>query len=444
MNKMPAINRGLVVIGMQWGDEGKGKIVDLLAENAQAVVRFQGGHNAGHTIYAGTRKVVLHMIPSGILRNEVQCFIGNGAVLHLPSLIGEIESLNDIGVGVGQRLKISPACPLILNTHILLDKAREYSGGKEAIGTTCRGIGPVYEDKVARRALRIGDLFDSLKVFKDKFNQLISYHRHLLSYYCGDLAENIDADKDFEELVLLGEQIGCFVSDVILDLKNIRATGGRIIFEGAQGTMLSIDLGTYPYVTSSNTTLGNAIAGTGLSINTGFDSIIGIAKAYTTRVGAGYFPTELTNAAGEHLAKVGNEFGSTTGRARRCGWIDAVALRHAIEQNSIKDLCLTKLDVLDGLDEIKICTAYRCSAIITKKMPTLIGRYSECEPIYQVLPGWKDESVRDKKSYWHLPENAQNYISTLERILGVRISIISTGPERESTIIRRDFFSHYD
>lgn len=437
---MTARGKGLVVLGMQWGDEGKGKIVDFLAQNVRAVVRFQGGHNAGHTIHTGYQKVVLHMIPSGILQLGVQCFIGNGVVLHLPSFVEEMAHLAGTGIKVAQRLKISPACSLVLNTNILVDKAREFSSGNQAIGTTCRGIGPAYEDKIARRGLRVCDLFEPLEILKDRFNQLISYHRHLLIYYnCGDMAEGINAKKDFEELIYFGEKIKSFVSDVAPDLKNIREAGGNIIFEGAQGVMLSIDLGTYPWVTSSNTTLGSVVTGSGLAINAGLDSVLGVTKAYTTRVGAGYFPTELTDDIGEHLAKVGNEFGSTTGRARRCGWIDAVVLRHVILQNGITDLCLTKLDVLDGLEEIKICTAYQSGAVITKQMPTLMNKYSECQPIYQTLPGWSDSS-KGKSNYHDLPENAQQYIVALESLLGVRINIISTGPARDETIVRSNPF----
>jgi len=429
------VARNVVVIGTQWGDEGKGAIVDLLAERAHAVVRFQGGHNAGHTLVIGGEKTVLHLIPSGILRDGVVCLIGNGVVVSLDALSTEMDGLVARGVPVGERLRVSPACPLILSSHVALDRARERVSGARAIGTTGRGIGPAYEDKVARRALRVSDLFRPA-VLEEKLRALLDFHNFVLTQYLGD--GPVDLRQELDRLLGHAEKFKPLVADVTEILRGLDAEGRRVLFEGAQGAMLDVDLGTYPFVTSSNTTVGGAMTGSGVGPR-GVDYVLGIVKAYTTRVGAGPFPTELGDDTGRHLATVGDEFGATTGRPRRCGWFDAVLLKRAAFSNSLSGLCITKLDVLDGLDEIKICVGYRLDGETLTTPPALIERFGECEPVYEILPGWS-ESTQDVRDYDRLPEAAKRYLDRLESLIGVPVDIVSTGPSRDSVIVRRHPF----
>ena len=429
------MGKSVIVIGTQWGDEGKGKIVDLLTERAAAVVRFQGGHNAGHTLLVGGEKTVLHLIPSGILRPGVDCIIGNGVVIHLPSLLEEIQMLADQGVVVGGQLIISAACPLVLPTHIALDLAREAASGQQAIGTTGRGIGPAYEDKVARRSVRVSDLFDATR-FEERLGQALDLHNFMLQQYFGQ--EPLDADSILQRWLEMAEQIRPFVGDVAAYLDKLRRQGADILFEGAQGAMLDVDHGTYPFVTSSNTTAGYAATGSGIGPGE-FDGVLGVVKAYTTRVGAGPFPTELFDDMGKHLASVGAEFGATTGRPRRCGWFDAVATRRAVLNNGISSLCMTKLDVLDGLDTIKICVAYRLYGELIKAPALHVDRLTECEPVYEELAGWRDSTV-GLAEFSALPEAAQLYLQRIQEILEVPVQIISTGPDREQNIILQNPF----
>ncbi|MGI9257802.1 MAG: adenylosuccinate synthase [Gammaproteobacteria bacterium] len=429
------MSRNVVVIGTQWGDEGKGTIVDLLAERAHAVARFQGGHNAGHTLVIEGEKTILHLIPSGILRDGVTCLIGNGVVVSLPALIKEMDGLLSRGVPVAERLKISPACPLILTSHQALDAAREKARGREAIGTTGRGIGPAYEDKSARRAIRVADLFDPATL-KERLDSLLELHNFLLQQFYD--ADPVDASEEFDKLLELAERIKPLVADVTELLRDMQAEKRSVLFEGAQGAMLDIDLGTYPYVTSSNTTVGGASTGTGMG-PAPIDYVLGIVKAYTTRVGAGPFPTELFDDMGRHLAQIGAEFGSTTGRPRRCGWFDAVSLRRAVFTNSLTGLCVTKLDVLDGLEEIKICVGYRLDDDLIDTPPLLMDRYAQCEPVYETMAGWTTETSGVTSS-GDLPDAAQAYLKRIEEILETPIDIVSTGPGREAVIIRRDPF----
>jgi adenylosuccinate synthase len=429
------VGKSVIVVGIQWGDEGKGKIVDLLTDRVSAVVRFQGGHNAGHTLIINGEKTVLHLIPSGILRPGVDCIIGNGVVIHLPSLLQEIDRLESRGVAVLDRLKISAACPLILPTHIELDRARETASGARAIGTTGRGIGPAYEDKVARRALRISDLFNRDR-FAERLTASMDLHNFMLERYFG-LAP-VDPVAVREEWLALAVRVRPLVADTPGCLALKRESGESLLFEGAQGTLLDVDHGTYPYVTSSNTTAGFAATGTGVGIGS-FDYVLGIVKAYTTRVGAGPFPTELFDDMGKHIARVGAEFGSTTGRPRRCGWFDAVAARRAILHNGVTGLCVTKLDVLDGLDQIKICTGYQLGDRIIRTPPLLVDDYANCQPIYEVLPGWKASTV-GLTSRQALPEAASDYLARLQKILGVPIDMISTGADRMHNIVVRHPF----
>ncbi len=429
------MGRFVVVIGTQWGDEGKGKVVDLLTERAAAVVRFQGGHNAGHTLVIGGAKTILSLIPSGILRADVRCFIGNGVVLSLEALLKESRMLIDQGVPVFERLAISPLCPLILPSHIQLDQARERARGANAIGTTGRGIGPAYEDKVARRAVRVGDLFQRDR-FAAKLGEVLDFHNFVLQHYFRQ--SPVDFQKTLDEQLAYAETIAPLVTDVTLELDRLRRGGGSALFEGAQGAMLDVDLGTYPYVTSSNTTAGFAGTGSGLGPRA-FDYVLGIVKAYTTRVGAGPFPTELFDGYGEHLSKVGHEFGSVTGRRRRCGWFDSVALRRAIVHSSVSGLCITKLDVLDGLELIRVCIGYRVGGEVVAEPPLSLEGYAGLEPVYEELPGWRDSTVGITE-YSALPPNARKYLERLEALVGVPIDIISTGPDREQTIILRHPF----
>ena len=429
------MGKNVVVIGAQWGDEGKGKIVDLLTDRASAVVRFQGGHNAGHTLVIDGKKTVLHLIPSGILRDNVECLIGNGVVLSPTALLDEMAMLEKNGVPARARLKISEACPLILPYHVALDHAREKARGKAAIGTTGRGIGPAYEDKVSRRGLRLGDLFFRER-FAAKLGEVLDYHNFALQHYFK--VDTIDFQKVLDETLALAEQLQPLVADVPDLLHRHRERGNSVLFEGAQGALLDIDHGTYPFVTSSNTTAGGASTGSGVG-PAHLDYILGITKAYTTRVGAGPFPTELFDEMGEHLAKVGHEFGSTTGRARRCGWFDAVALRRANQINSVSGLCITKLDVLDGLDTIRLCIGYRTGNEERLTPPIGAEAFATCEPVYEDMPGWKESTV-GVRNYDDLPANARAYLKRIEAIVNVPVDIISTGPDRNDTIILRHPF----
>ena len=431
------MSRNVVVIGTQWGDEGKGAIVDLLAERAHAVVRFQGGHNAGHTLVIDGEKTVLHLIPSGILREGVTCLIGNGVVVSLAALIEEIDGLLAQGVPVAERLKLSPACPLILSSHLALDNARELARGGEAIGTTGRGIGPAYEDKIARRAIRVADLFEPTAL-EERLMSLLDLHNFLLQRYYG--ADPVEPARELEHLMGFAERIKPLVADVTELLREMQADGRSVLFEGAQGGMLDIDLGTYPFVTSSNTTVGGASTGTGMG-PAAVDCVLGIVKAYTTRVGAGPFPTELFDDMGQYLARTGAEFGATTGRPRRCGWFDAVSLKRAVFSNSLTGLCVTKLDVLDGLEEVKICVGYRLDGDLIETPPLLMERYGECEPVYETMPGWQT-ATSGVTSYPKLPDSAQAYLARIEEIVATPVDIVSTGPGREAVIVRRHPFDN--
>jgi adenylosuccinate synthase len=425
----------LVVIGAQWGDEGKGKIVDLLTERAAAVVRFQGGHNAGHTLVIGGAKTVLSLIPSGILHPGVQCLIGNGVVLSLEALFKEADALVQKGVPVFERLHVSPNCALILPSHIALDRARERAKGVNAIGTTGRGIGPAYEDKVARRAVRVADLFQRDRLAA-RLGEVLDFHNFVLSRYFS--AETVEFERTLEDLLAQAGRIQHLVADVSERLHGEMLKGGNILFEGAQGALLDNDVGTYPFVTSSNTIAGAAAVGTGLGPRD-IHKVLGIVKAYTTRVGAGPFPTELFDETGEHLSRVGHEFGAVTGRPRRCGWFDAVALRRAVLHNSLSSLGVTKLDVLDGLDTLRICTGYRIDGEVHEQPPLLPHRFSECEPVYESHPGWK-EPTSGITDFAQLPENARRYLARMEQLAGVPIDIVSTGPDRAETIVLRHPF----
>jgi len=424
------MNTSIVVLGTQWGDEGKGKIVDLLSRDADAVVRFQGGHNAGHTLVISGEKTVLHLIPAGILQAGVECLIGNGVVLSLKALRHEIEELEHKGVEVRSRLRISPSCAMIMPYHELLDRAREEARGNRAIGTTCRGIGPAYEDKVARRGLRTSDLLNAV-VLTEKIDHLLDYHNFVLEQLLGK--EPVSLNKVLDEALELGAYFADLVADVSGRLYDLRDAGKRIMFEGAQGSLLDIDHGTYPYVTSCNTTAGGVCTGAGVGPDA-IDYVLGITKAYMTRVGGGPFPTELFDQAGERLARRGDEFGATTGRPRRCGWLDAVALRRMVKLNGVSGLCVTKLDVLDGFDEIMMCTAYRLHGETLDTPPLDAMSWSELEPVYESFPGWQDSS-RGATRMEDLPANARSYLEAMEAMCGAPIHIVSTGPERNENII---------
>ncbi|MCF7987975.1 MAG: adenylosuccinate synthase [Methylovulum sp.] len=424
------MGKNVIVIGTQWGDEGKGKLVDLLTEQAQAVVRFQGGHNAGHTLVIKGEKTVLHLIPSGILRENVQCMIGNGVVLSPKALLEEIEILERAGISVRSRLLISEACTLILPVHSAIDQAREKARGSKAIGTTGRGIGPAYEDKAGRRGLRAGD-FKNPQNFAEKLKELLEYHNFMLTHYYH--ADPIDYQQTLEEALAFGEQIKPMLCDVSEALYRYQAEGANLLFEGAQGALLDIDHGTFPYVTSSSTTAGGAATGSGIGL-LDFDYVLGITKAYSTRVGNGPFPSELHDANGEHLSVKGFEYGATTGRKRRTGWFDAVAMRKSAKLNSLSGMCLTKLDVLDGLETIGICTAYRLNGELTETAPLGADQYEQCEAIIEEMPGWVGTTA-GVTDYDALPDNAKAYIKRLEDLVGVNVSILSTGPDRDETII---------
>ena len=429
------MSKNVVILGTQWGDEGKGKIVDLLTDRAEAVVRFQGGHNAGHTLVIDGEKTVLHLIPSGVLRENVSCLIGNGVVLCPEALLKEIAELEAKNVPVRERLLLSPACPLILPYHVALDQARELLKGKDKIGTTGRGIGPAYEDKVARRGIRLGDLKYPER-FAAKLKEVLEYHNFQLTQYYKVAA--VDYQTVYDETMKMAEQIIPMIADVNNLLHEFRESGKNILFEGAQGSLLDIDHGTYPFVTSSNTTAGGTATGSGFG-PLYLDYVLGITKAYTTRVGSGPFPTELFDAVGEHLGVKGHEFGATTGRARRCGWFDAVGLRQAVRINSLSGICLTKLDVLDGLESIKICTSYNDKNGRPAPMPVDAEDYERIVPVYEELPGWSESTVGIKKLE-DLPQNAIAYINRIEALINAPIDIISTGPERLETIVLKHAF----
>lgn len=432
--------KNVVVVGTQWGDEGKGKIVDWLTDHAQGVVRFQGGHNAGHTLVIGNKKTVLHLIPSGILRNNVACYIGNGVVISLQALLEEVDMLEQAGVNVRGLLHISKACPLILPSHSALDNARETAMGTDKIGTTGRGIGPAYEDKAARRAIRIQDLYNS-NYFTVKLNKVLDYHNFVLKNYFH--APIIDIQKTIDDTLSLAERIKPMVTDVSQLLIAANKVGCNLLFEGAQGTMLDIDHGTYPYVTSSNCVAGAATIGSGVGPQM-LHYVLGITKAYTTRVGSGPFPTELNDSVGKHLAKRGNEFGATTGRPRRCGWFDAVAMKRSIQINGISGLCVTKLDVLDGVETLRIGVGYELDNKEKKEesstiLPIGADELARCKPIYEEMPGWMDSTV-GIKSFKQLPKAAQNYLKCMESVCEIPVDMVSTGPGREETIVLRHPF----
>ena len=429
------MGKNVVVIGTQWGDEGKGKVVDLLTDRAHAVTRFQGGHNAGHTLVIDGKQTVLHLIPSGILRDKVRCLVGNGVVLSPEALLEELDMLEKSGVPARERLSISESCPLILPYHIALDHAREVARGKKAIGTTGRGIGPAYEDKVSRRGIRLGELTDP-EHFKERLREVMEYHNFALENYFK--SDAVDYHKVLDQALAQREQLIGLVDDIPGMLHSMRRAGKNILFEGAQGALLDIDHGTYPYVTSSNTTAGGAASGSGVGPRD-LDYILGIVKAYTTRVGAGPFPTELFDNDGDHLGTKGHEFGATTGRKRRCGWLDTVALKRSLDINSVTGLCITKLDVLDGLETLKICVSYQLDGKDVDTPPAGADRFSQCNPNYIELPGWQESTV-GAKSYDDLPENARNYLKKIEELTERPIDVISTGPDRNETIVMKHPF----
>jgi adenylosuccinate synthase len=424
--------RNVVVIGTQWGDEGKGKIVDWLTDRAQGVVRFQGGHNAGHTLVIGGKKTVLHLIPSGILRGNVECYIGNGVVLSPQALVQEMQELEAAGVPVAHKLKISEACPLILAYHAALDLAREAAKGAQKIGTTGRGIGPAYEDKVARRAIRLQDLFKPVR-FAQKLQELLEFHNFVLEKFYKQ--EKVDFQKTLDESLALAPRIAPLVADVPRALYEANRGGKNLLFEGAQGSLLDIDHGTYPFVTSSNCVAGAAAAGAGIGPHH-LHYVLGITKAYTTRVGGGPFPTELSDNVGELLRQRGQEFGATTGRPRRTGWFDAAALKRSIQLNGVSGLCITKLDVLDGVEAVKICVGYQVEGQLSDILPVGAEELERCVPVYEELPGWMESTVA-VKTYKGLPKAARAYLQRIEELCAVPIDLISTGADREETIVLR-------
>jgi adenylosuccinate synthase len=431
------MGKNVVVIGTQWGDEGKGKLVDWLTEKADAVVRFQGGHNAGHTLVIDGQKTVLHLIPSGVLRDDVDCFIGNGVVLSLPDLFKEINVLEAAGIPVRQRLKISVACALILPSHITLDQVSERAQGKNAIGTTGRGIGPAYEDKIARRGIRAGDLLTQ-DLFAEKLMDLLKYHNSILRHYFNE--PELDFQEVFEQTWNFAGQIRPMLGDVAGTLHQLQAAGKNILFEGAQGAMLDIDHGTYPYVTSSNTVAAGAAIGAGVG-PLDLDYVLGITKAYATRVGNGPFPSELFDQQGKRLAERGAEFGATTGRPRRCGWLDTVALKRSVKLNSVSGLCVTKIDVLDGMEKVGICTGYTDTGNgqVLREMPFGARSLATCEPVIEEMPGWS-EATSGVTRYEDLPVDARRFLSRIEELVEVPVEIISTGPERNETLVLNDPF----
>ncbi|HEX6267049.1 MAG TPA: adenylosuccinate synthase [Burkholderiales bacterium] len=427
--------RNVVVIGTQWGDEGKGKIVDWLTDRAQGVVRFQGGHNAGHTLVIAGKKTVLHLIPSGILRAGVDCYIGNGVVLSPQALVQEMEELEAAGVPVAARLRISEACPLILPYHVALDLAREAAKGAQKIGTTGRGIGPAYEDKVARRAIRLQDLFKPVR-FAEKLTEILDFHNFVLANYYKQ--PRVDFQKTLDETLALAPKIASLVADIPRGLYEANRAGKNLLFEGAQGSLLDIDHGTYPFVTSSNCVAGAAAAGAGIGPHH-LHYVLGITKAYTTRVGSGPFPTELSDGVGELLRQRGQEFGATTGRPRRTGWFDAAALKRSIQLNGVSGLCITKLDVLDGVEAVKICVGYEVEGRMSDILPVGAEELERCVPVYEELPGWQESTV-GLKTYKALPKAARAYLQRIEELCAVPVDLISTGPDREETIVMRHPF----
>jgi adenylosuccinate synthase len=431
------MSNNVVVIGTQWGDEGKGKIVDWLTDHAQGVVRFQGGHNAGHTLVIGGKKTALNLIPSGIMRPGVACYIGNGVVLSVADLLREIDKLEAVGVEVSSRLMVSEACPVILPYHTALDSARELARGDAKIGTTGKGIGPTYEDKVARRAIRVADLLNEVR-FAEKLRENLDYHNFVLVNYLKVAA--VDFQKTYDDAMANVPRLRPMVGDVSSALYKAVKGGAHLLFEGAQGSLLDVDHGTYPFVTSSNCVAGNAAAGSGVGPNM-LNYIMGITKAYTTRVGGGPFPSELPTDAGvgEHLSRVGHEFGTVTGRPRRCGWFDAALLRRSAQINGVTGMCLTKLDVLDGLDTLKLCTGYKLGDKIVDIFPVGAEDAARCEPIYEEMPGWTGTTV-GAKTMEALPAAARAYIARIEELVGVPIDMVSTGPDREETIVLRHPF----
>ena len=432
------MSKNVVIIGTQWGDEGKGKVVDLITDRVSSVVRFQGGHNAGHTLVIDGQKTVLHLIPSGILRDNVQCLIGHGVVLSMSALMKELGELKAAGLDAAKRIKIAPGCPLIMPYHVALDNARELKRGKAAIGTTGNGIGPAYEDKVSRRGLRVGDLLDEA-AFAQKLKEVMEYHNFALSNYYG--AEALDYDAVLAEALEQAKVVRPMITDVTEQIHQHIANGENVLFEGAQGALLDIDQGTYPFVTSSNTTSGGAVTGSGVGV-TDIDYVIGIVKAYTTRVGGGPFPTELVydvstdegDAIGKTLGTVGHEFGATTGRQRRCGWLDMVTLNRSFKLNAVTGICLTKLDVLDSLESIKICVAYELNGQQVDTPPYDAEGYANAKPIYIEMAGWQESTI-GTKSFDDLPQAAQNYIRKIEELSGLPVDILSTGPDRDETLI---------
>ena len=425
------MKKNVVVIGAQWGDEGKGKIVDLLTDRVSAVVRFQGGHNAGHTLVINGKKTILRLIPSGILHPHVKCYIGNGVVVSPRALLDEIAELEKAGLDVVNRLRISEACPLILPYHIALDQARERAKGDAKIGTTGRGIGPAYEDKVARRAIRLQDLFFPER-FAIKLKEVLDYHNFVLTHYFK--TDPVDFQTTHDQTLELAKKLLPMMTDVSAELNALMAQDKHILFEGAQAALLDIDHGTYPFVTSSNCLAGQASAGAGVGPNT-LHYVLGVAKSYATRVGSGPFPTELNDSLGEHLRVKGNEYGSVTGRPRRCGWFDAAALKRAVQLNGMTGICFTKLDVLDGLETVRVATGYKVNGQVCDILPVGADALAQCEPVYEEYPGWKDSTV-GVKSFDALPAAAQVYLRRLEQLVGAPISIISTGPDRNETIIK--------
>lgn len=432
------MSKNVVIIGTQWGDEGKGKVVDLITDKVSSVVRFQGGHNAGHTLVIDGKKTVLHLIPSGILRQSVECLIGHGVVLSMSALIKELGELEEAGVDAKSRLKISPGCPLIMPYHIALDNAREVKRGKAAIGTTGNGIGPTYEDKVARRGLRVGDLLDE-QSFAKKLKEVMEYHNFALTNYYG--VDALDYEKVLAQAMEQAKIVKPMITDVTEQIHNHIKSNENILFEGAQGALLDIDQGTYPFVTSSNTTSGGAVTGSGVGV-TDIDYVVGIVKAYTTRVGGGPFPTELIydvstdegHPIGKTLGTVGNEFGATTGRQRRCGWLDMVTLKRSFDLNSVSGICLTKLDVLDSLESIKICIAYELNGEQITTPPYDAQGYADAKPVYIEMPGWQTSTI-GTDSFDKLPQQAQDYIHKIEQLSGLPVDILSTGPDRDETLI---------
>ena len=450
--------RNVVVVGTQWGDEGKGKLVDWLTESAQGVVRFQGGHNAGHTLVINGQKTALHLIPSGIMRPGVKCFIGNGVVLSVGKLIEEIAGLEKAGVQVRNRLRISEACPLILPVHQALDVAREAAreqGGQQKIGTTGKGIGPTYEDKIARRALRVQDLKHPER-FAAKLRDLLALHNHVLVEVLGSrtfefpealkpyiVNGEVQFDAVYNEAMEQAQALKPMIADVSRELHETYNAGGNLLFEGAQGTLLDVDHGTYPYVTSSNCVAGNASAGAGVGPGM-LHYVLGITKAYCTRVGSGPFPTELDwekeGTPGYHMSTIGAEKGVTTGRARRCGWFDAALLKRSAQINGLSGLCITKLDVLDGLTELQLCVGYELDGETIDILPLGADDIERCKPIYETMPGWTDTTV-GVTDYAQLPANARRYLDRIQEVTGVPIAMVSTSPDRDHTILLHNPYS---